>query len=347
MVVTGVMKKNIAATLFLCCLLVSGRVYSQAPRYLYDSLYLADPSAHVFNGKIYIYPSHDIKTNKTGLNGDHFDMKDFHVLSMDNINEEVRDHGVALSIKDVPWGGRQLWAPDCVSKNGKYYLYFPLKDKNDIFKIGVAISDKPEGPFKAEANPMMGSYSIDPAVYADTDGEYYMYWGGLSGGQLQHYRDNKVIECGTEPDKDSIALCPKVAKLSTDMLQFAEAPRDVILLDENGNPLKTRDKQRRFFEGAWVHKYKGKYYFSYSTGTTHQLCYAIGDNPYGPFTYKGIILTPVAGWTTHLSIIEFNKKWYLFYHDSKQSGKNSLRNLKIRELKYNPDGTIQTMNGLE
>ncbi len=318
-------------------------------RYLVKDIFTADPSAHVFNGKIYIYPSHDIDAGiPENDNGDHFDMRDYHVFSMDSIDGEVMDHGVVLDIKNIPWAGRQLWAPDAAYKNGKYYLYFPLKDKTDIFRVGVAISDKPEGPFIPQSDPIKGSYSIDPAVFDNGDGNFYMYFGGLWGGQLQRYRNNKAIECGHEPKEDEPALCAKVVKLSDDMLNFAEEPRDVIILDENGEPLKAGDHDRRFFEASWMHKYNGKYYFSYSTGDTHLLCYAIGDNPYGPFTYKGVILTPVVGWTTHHSIVEFQRKWYLFHHDSVPSGgKTWLRSMKVTELEYNPDGTIKTINGME
>jgi len=317
-------------------------------RYLVENLYTADPAAHVFNGKIYIYPSHDVESGipENDL-GDHFDMRDYHIFSLDDINGEVTDHGVALAVKDIPWAGRQLWDSDCAYKNGKYYLYFPLKDKNDIFRIGVAVSDKPEGPFTPMDAPMKGSYSIDPCVFEE-DGNHYMYFGGLWGGQLQRYRNNKAIECGHEPKDDEPALCARVARLSDNMLEFAEEPRDVVILDENGEPLKAGDHDRRFFEAAWMHKYNGKYYFSYSTGNTHLLCYAVGDNPYGPFTYKGVILTPVVGWTTHHSIVEFKGKWYLFHHDSKPSGgKTWLRSMKVVELEYNADGTIKTIDGME
>lgn len=316
-------------------------------RYLVKDLYMADPSAHVFNGKIYIYPSHDIDAGiPENDNGDHFAMRDYHVFSMDDIEGEVVDHGVVLDIKDIPWAGRQLWAPDAAYKNEKYYLYFPLKDKTDIFRIGVAVSDKPEGPFVPQSDPIKGSYSIDPAVLDDGDGNFYMYFGGLWGGQLQRYRNNKAIECGHEPADDEPALCARVVKLTDDMLEFAEEPRDVLILDEKGEPLKAGDHKRRFFEASWMHKYNGKYYFSYSTGNTHLICYAIGDNPYGPFTYQGVILTPVVGWTTHHSICEFKGKWYLFHHDSVPSGgKTWLRSMKVVELEYNEDGTIKTING--
>lgn len=316
-------------------------------RYLVKDLYTADPSAHVFNGKIYIYPSHDIDAGiPENDNGDHFAMRDYHVFSMDDIEGEVVDHGVVLDIKDIPWAGRQLWAPDAAYKNEKYYLYFPLKDKTDIFRIGVAVSDKPEGPFVPQSDPIKGSYSIDPAVLDDGDGNFYMYFGGLWGGQLQRYRNNKAIECGHEPADDEPALCARVVKLTDDMLEFAEEPRDVLILDEKGEPLKAGDHKRRFFEASWMHKYNGKYYFSYSTGNTHLICYAIGDDPYGPFTYQGVILTPVVGWTTHHSICEFKGKWYLFHHDSVPSGgKTWLRSMKVVELEYNEDGTIKTIHG--
>jgi hypothetical protein len=211
----------------------------------------------------------------------------------------------------------------------------------------VAVGDKPEGPFTPQPNPIKGSFSIDPAVLDDGNGSHYMYFGGLWGGQLQRYRSNKAIECGHEPADNEPALCARVAKLSDDMLEFAEEPRDVLILDENGKPLTAGDHDRRYFEGPWMHKYKDKYYFSYSTGNTHKLCYAVGDSPYGPFTYKGVILTPVVGWTTHHSICEFKGKWYLFYHDSVRSGGRTwLRSIKVIELEYNQDGTIKTIDGL-
>ena len=307
---------------------------------------MADPSAHVFNGKIYIYPSHDVESGiPENDNGDHFDMRDYHVFSMESIDGEVTDHGKALDVKDIPWAGRQLWDCDIAHKDGTYYLYFPLKDQTDIFRIGVATSDKPEGPFKPLDAPMKGSFSIDPCIFEE-DGTHYMYFGGLWGGQLQRYREGKAIECGAEPAEQEPALPPRVARLADNMLEFAEPSKAVVILDENGEPLAAGDHDRRFFEASWLHKYNGKYYFSYSTGNTHRLCYATGDNPYGPFTYQGVILTPVVGWTTHHSIIEFKGKSYLFFHDSVPSGgKTWLRSMKVVELEYDTEGRIITLEG--
>tara|TARA_R110000823_G_scaffold307530_1_gene430626 strand:- start:8952 stop:9983 length:1032 start_codon:yes stop_codon:yes gene_type:complete len=309
-------------------------------------LYTADPSAHVFDGKIYIYPSHDIDAGVPfNDNGDHFAMEDYHVISMDTIHGPAVDHGIALHVNDVPWAKRQLWAPDAAHKKGKYYLFFPAKRADGIFQIGVAISGRPEGPFIAQQQPILKSYSIDPAVYEDEDGSYYMYFGGIWGGQLQKYRKNIYKEEYKLPPANEPALLPLVAKMTDDLLQFAEDPKEVQILDEFGKLLLAGDNDRRFFEASWVHKYGGKYYFSYSTGDTHFICYAVGESPYGPFTYSGRILNPVVGWTSHHSICEVGGKWYLFYHDSSLSkGVTHLRSVKVTELVHRPDGTIETID---
>lgn len=313
---------------------------------LVGNIYTADPSAHVFNGKIYIYPSHDIDAGiPFNDNGDHFGMEDYHVISMDNPEAEAVDNGVALHVKDVPWAARQMWAPDAAHKDGKYYLYFPAKKADDIFQIGVAVSDSPIGPFVAEPEAIKGSYTIDPAVFEDEDGQYYMYFGGIWGGQLQNYRNNQYSADNQEPADGEPALGPIVARMSDDMKEFAEEPREIQILDDEGNPLLAGDHDRRFFEASWMHKYNGKYYFSYSTGDTHYLCYAIGDNPYGPFTYGGRILNPVVGWTTHHSICAYEDKWYLFYHDSTLSkGVTHLRSIKMAEITYDENGKINTLD---
>ncbi|OED92784.1 glycoside hydrolase family 43 protein [Vibrio breoganii] len=311
---------------------------------LVTHMYTADPSAHVFNGKIYIYPSHDIETNQPlNDNGDHFDMRDYHVISLDQPFGKATDHGNALDVKDVKWAERQMWAPDAAEKDGKYYLYFPAKNAEGIFHIGVAVADQPEGPFTPEETHIQGTYSIDPAVFQDEDNQYYLYIGGLWGGQLQNWRDNQYGE-EIFPQDHELALLPKVAKLADNMVDLAETPRDIEILDENGDLLLAGDTDRRYFEGPWLHKHNDTYYFSYSTGDTHKIVYATSESPYGPFTYQGVILEPVLGWTTHHSIAEFEGKWYLFYHDSTLSGgQTHLRNIKMTELIHNEDGSIQTI----
>lgn len=315
---------------------------------LVEHIYTADPSAHVWDDRIYIYPSHDIEAGiPFNDNGDHFGMEDYHVLSMESPEAKAVDHGVALHVKDVPWAERQMWAPDAARKDGKYYLYFPAKRADGIFQIGVAVGASPVGPFTAEPKAIEGSYSIDPAVYEE-DGSYYIYFGGIWGGQLQKYRNNSYAEKNQEPASDEAALGPRIARLSDNMLQFAEEPQEIAILDEAGQPLLAGDHDRRFFEAPWMHKYQGKYYLSWSTGNTHYLCYAIGDNPYGPFTYSGRILNPVVGWTTHHSICQYKDKWYLFYHDCILSrGVTHLRSVKMAEIRYDAQGKIQTLDAYQ
>lgn len=323
---------------------------SQQRKPLVSHIFTADPSARVFDGKLYIYPSHDLPHNgEDNDNGDEYAMEDYHVLSMDSADAECVDNGEALHMKDVPWVDKQMWAPDAIEKDGKYYLVFPARDKEGLFRLGVAVSDSPTGPFTAEPNYIEGSYSIDPGLLKDDDGRIYVYYGGLWGGQLDKWRtgefDPNAGDLEGTLDKNDVAQGPMFAEFSADMKSFVSKPKNLIIYDENGEPLKVGDEERRFFESSWVHKYNGKYYLSYSTGTTHYIVYATADAPDGPFTYQGRILEPVLGWTTHQSIVEYEGKWYLFYHDCELSnGVNHRRNVKFTELTYNPDGSIVTID---
>ncbi len=314
---------------------------------LITHLYTADPSAHVFEGRLYLYPSHDRETDiPANDNGDQYDMTDYHVFSLDAIGGQVTDHGIALALEQIPWASKQLWAPDAAVKNGRYYLYFPARDHAGLFRIGVAVSAAPEGPFTPEPEPIAGSYSIDPCAFVDEDGQSYLYFGGIWGGQLQCWQSGQFDPTGQEPSGEGPALMPRVGCLRDDMRSFVGDIREVSLLDEDGTPLKASDHDRRFFEAAWVHRRGDLYYFSYSTGDTHFLVYATGDNPLGPFTYRGRLLEPVVGWTTHHSIVEFQGRWYLFYHDASLSGGQShLRCVKVSEIFHAPDGTILPVSG--
>ncbi len=339
-------------------------------RYLFPNDYMADPSVNVFNGRLYVYPSHDWDSGECfDDDGGHFQMRDYHVLSMDDVMDgEVTDHGVILDVEEVPWAEKQMWDNDVVEKNGKYYLIFSAKDYSGMFRLGVAVSDTPEGPFRPEEHPIRGSFSIDPCVFKDDDGEIYCYFGGIWGGQLQWRAPlaapyapiaqpdsapapADAADLGHAPDKKTELFAPAgapalssyVVRMTDDVLQFNEAPRPVLIVDENGEPLKA-DDPHRFFEASWMHKQNGKYYFSYSTGDSHYLCYAVGDNPYGPFTYQGVILDPVVGWTTHHSIVEYKGQWYLFHHDCVPSNDITwLRSLKVMPIEFDENGKIKTM----
>ncbi len=257
-----------------------GLRYAAQP--LVTEIYTADPSAHVFNNRLYIYGSHDLDGPAVEDDlGSHFEMRDYRVISMDRPGAPVTVHPVALDVDQVPWAARQMWAPDAAYKNGRYYLYFPAKDAQDVFRIGVAVGDRPEGPFTPQPEAIRGSYSIDPAVFTDDDGQSYMCFGGIWGGQLQRWQTGQYQPNGSITDlaqPNAPAIKPRIARMRNDMLEFAEAPREVMILDESGNPILGGDLDRRFFEAAWVQKYNGLYYFSYSTGDTDYINYATGTS---------------------------------------------------------------------
>ncbi len=162
-------------------------------------MYTADPSAHVFEDRMFIYPSHDKDDN------DWFDMEDYHVFSSRDMVNWI-DHGIALHVDDVPWASRYMWAPDCVFRNGTYYFYFPARDTTDKFRIGVATGTNPRGPFMPESSWIEGSFSIDPAVFIDDNDTAYMVFGGHGAG-----------------NSDGCYI----ARLAGNMLEFDENPRKV------------------------------------------------------------------------------------------------------------------------
>lgn len=299
---------------------------------LIEGQFTADPSAHVFDCKLYFYPSHD-QDNANGFN-----MVDYHVFSLGD-DGSFTDEGTILHLDDVPWATQYAWAPDAAYKDGTYYFYFPAKDSQGIFRVGVATADQPTGPFTAEQAPIAGSYSIDPTVFTDDDGKSYMYFGGQWGGQLECYNSGSynASDCSNDNGEGGSGDgLPRVVALGDDMKSFSGSVQEVTL---SGGAA-------RFFEGAWMHKYDGKYYFSYSDGPSHRLHYAIGDDPMGPFVYQGVLLPDHgAGWTTHHSVVEFQGNWYLFYHDSACSGGNTnKRCVKYASFTHNEDGTIDTIS---
>ncbi|UEG52258.1 family 43 glycosylhydrolase [Mucilaginibacter daejeonensis] len=276
--------------------------------------YTADPSARVFNGRVYIYPSHDIKAQPGKGRPGWFCMEDYHVFSSADMTQWT-DHGVILNQTQVPWAdpaGYAMWAPDCVARNGKYYFYFPATVKGDGprkgFGIGVAVADQPYGPFKPQAEAIKGVHGIDPNVFIDKDGQAYLYWsqGNIYG-----------------------------AKLKENMLELDSEPKILSALPEKG--LK---------EGPYLFERKGVYYMTYPhvENKIERLEYATATDPLGPFTIKGVIMdeSPNGCWTVHHSIILLKDQWYLFYHD-KDLSPNFDKNRSIRadSLFFNADGTIR------
>jgi hypothetical protein len=303
-------KKNLEV-LILVLFLIKGMTFAQNP--IIRNQYTADPSARVFNGKVYVYPSHDILAIKGKGYPGWFCMEDYHVFSSINLINWT-DHGVIVSQNKVLWADSaaySMWAPDCIFRNGKYYFYFPTITKDTSngkgFFTGVAIADKPEGPYVPQSEPIKNIRGIDPNVFIDKDGQAYIYWA------LRNIYG---------------------AKLKENMLELASEPQIIKELPEKG--LK---------EGPWLFERNGVYYMTYPhvQNRIERLEYATGNNPLGPFKYAGVIMeeSPMNCWTNHQSIIEFNNQWYLFYHQNALSPKfDKNRAICIDSLFFNPDGTI-------
>lgn len=290
-----------------------------------DNQFTADPTARVFNGKIYMYPSHDIPSVITHYDGSAwFSMEDYHVFSSEDLTHWT-DHGVILKQEDVPWGkpdAYSMWAPDCVERDGKYYFYFPDASKDGGFAVGVAVADSPEGPFVCEPEPIKGIAGIDPCVLLASDGNAYIFWGN-----------------------------GRCAKLKDNMKELADDnPREIVRWGDREFEMVgvhcLKGLPNRQAEGPFAFEYNGNYYLTYPyvRENTEVLAYAMSKNPMGPYEYKGLIMAEHSNgcWTNHHSIVNYKGQWYLFYHHNAYSpdfDKN--RSAQIDRLYFNPDGTIQ------
>jgi len=266
----------------------------------------ADPTARVFNGKVYLYPSHDIPTpTDKNLPKEWFCMEDYHVFSSKNLID-WSDHGVIVTQTKVPWLTKtnyDMWAPDCVFKNGKYYFYFPVGGK-----IGVALADKPEGPYRVLDKPVKGIGGIDPCVLLDKDGSAYIF---TARGHIS------------------------VAKLKKNMIEVEGEVKTIANLPPKG-----------LTEGPFAFQLNGRYYLTYPhvENKIERLEYSMSDSPMGLYKPVGVIMDESTSgcWTNHQSIVEYKGQWYLFYHDNDYSPKfDKNRSVRIDSLFFNADGTIK------
>lgn len=221
-----------------------------------------------------------------------------------------------------------MWAPDCIEKDGKYYFYFPNASKTGGFAVGVAIADKPEGPYEIQPEPIKGINGIDPCVLKASDGNHYIFWGA-----------------------------GRCAKLADNMIELAE-----------DNPVETMKWGDREFtsvgvnclkglpsrqaEGPFAFEYNGNYYLTYPyvRENTEVIGYAMSKNPMGPYEYKGIIMAEHENgcWTNHHSIVNYKGQWYFFYHRNDYSPDfDKSRSARIEKLYFNEDGTIQEIKPTE
>ena len=330
--------------LIICLLTVP--LLAQAQNPIIRDQFAADPTARVFNNKVYVYPSHDI-VPPAGQRQDWFCMADYHVFSSENLTDWT-DHGMIISQETVPWGkpdAYSMWAPDCVYKNGKYYFYFPNAPKEGYgWGIGVATADKPEGPFTCEAKPIKGVSGIDPCVLIDDDGQAYIYWSGMG---------------------------IRGAKLKSNMLEIDGELQEIKIPAREGMPEMPPMKvggqvmeglPEGFKEGPFAFKRGDWYYLTFpwvrgdtsdGKNPTETLAYAMSKSPLGPWDFKGIIMAEHENgcWTNHHSILEYKGQWYIFYHWNDFSPRDDKRrSVRIEKISFNADGTIQevfkTMRGV-
>ena len=313
-------------------LLMSVPLVSMAQNPVIRDQFSADPTARVFNNRVYLYPSHDIMP-PASQRQDWFCMEDYHVFSSENLTDWT-DHGVIVTQDKVPWvrpNSYSMWAPDCIERNGKYYFYFPSTPANGFgFGVGVAIADNPEGPFMPDPEPIKGINGIDPCVLQASDGNAYIFWGA-----------------------------GRCAKLKPNMKELADdTPKEKVKWGEREfemygvNCLKGLPNRQA--EGPFAFEYNGNYYLTYPyvRENTEVLGYAMSKDPMGPYEYKGLIMSEHANgcWTNHHSIVNYKGQWYLFYHHNDFSPRDDKRrSVCIEKLYFNADGTIQevkpTMRG--
>jgi arabinoxylan arabinofuranohydrolase len=273
-----------------------------------------DPDVHVWDGVVWMYCSQD-HPKLAGDKGNYDHMDGYHVFSSPDLVHWT-DHGEVMHSRDIEWSmGGWLWAPGAARKDGKYYLYYPVKDKQGTWRIGVALGDSPAGPFKDIGHPIEGTTGIDPAIFIDDDGQAYLYCGKAMMAKLK----------------------PDMTELAEPMRKVDYAPAEVM-----------NDTNQIFLEGSFMHKRNGIYYYSYTNfrNPKYQGFYATGKSPYGPFEWKGPMAPKPDGAQYHHSVIEFKGQWYDFYHVGgkafKPTGYNGSRRIAcFDKLFYNKDGTIR------
>ena len=267
-----------------------------------DTIFAADPSARVFNDRLYVYVSYDEPYTNT-----HDSMLGYHCLSTDDLVNWV-DHGRILHLENVEWAISHMWAIDCVQWQGKYYLtYCAIERASSTFKTGIAVSERPEGPFTDLGTVAGVEWGQDPGVLIE-NGVPYLTWGG----------------------RGAIFI----AELNQDLMRVK--PETVKNLSEDFSG----------YEGPFLHKYNDKFYLTFPALDNEvwpqRMSYAVADNPLGPYRDKGVYIDVYEGnsGTIHGSVVEFKGQWYAFYHSAWISGLATSRSMMIDKLEYTADGDI-------
>lgn len=272
----------------------------------------ADPEGMIFGDEYWIYPTmsgvygtpdkpseltpQQLEAQSKTINKQYLEQTYLDAFSSKDLVRWTK-HSHVLDIKDIEWAAFSIWAPSIIKANNQYYLFFGANDiqnDNEIGGIGVAVSDRPEGPFKdAIGKPLIGKFHngaqpIDQFVFHDDDGQYYIYYGGWR-------------HCN-------------VAKMNDDLISFQSF--------KDGKTFKEVTPEN-YVEGPFVFKRDGKYYFMWSEGgwggPNYSVAYAISDSPLGPFKRIGKILQQdpeIATGAGHHSIIHIpnTDDYYIVYH---------------------------------
>ncbi|GAB2632223.1 glycoside hydrolase family 43 protein [Belliella aquatica] len=305
--------------LFSIMLLQFGNNFAQNP--IIQTSFTADPAPMVYNDKVYLYTSHDEDESTW------FTMNDWRLYTTDDMVNWT-DHGAVLSYKDFSWGKMNAWAPQCTERDGKFYMYVPITDKNNQNGIGVAVSDSPYGPFiDPLGKPLISNSSadIDPTVFVDDDGQAYLMWGN----PVCYY---------AKLNEDMISLDGEVGQFPNTIESFGKRKAD--------------DPKRptTYEEGPWLYKRNDLYYLLFAAGELPEhLGYSTSDSPTGPWKYQGVLM-PAEGrsFTNHPGIIDYKGKTYLFYHNGALPGGSGFnRSVAVEEVTFNDDGTIVQMKMTE
>lgn len=290
--------------------------FIKAQNPIIQTIYTADPAPMIHNDTVWLYTGHDEDKSTW------FTMKEWRCYSStDMVN--WTDHGSPLSLKTFSWAVKDAWAGQCIYRNGKFYWYVPMNAKGLGMSIGVAVSDRPTGPFvDAIGKPLVhsGNGDIDPTVFIDDDGQAYLYWG------------NPYL---------------KYVKLNEDMISYSG---DIVTvpLTKEGFSVRYKDADKRpssYEEGPWFYKRKNLYYLLYPAGgVPEHLAYSTSTGPTGPWKYQDTIMTIIkkgGAFTNHPGVIDYKGRSYFFYHNGALPGGGGFtRSVCVNEFQYNADGTI-------
>lgn len=296
-------------------------IIGKAQNPIVQTNYTADPAPMVYNGKVYLYTSHDEDESTW------FTMNDWRLYTTEDMVNWT-DHGAVLSYKEFEWAKRNAWAPQCIERKGKFYMYVPNTTREGNGAIGVAVADSPYGPFIDPLGKPLVSNSnadIDPTVFIDDDGQAYLFWGN----PVCYY---------VKLNEDMISLDGEIKQIPNTIESFGKRTVD--------NP----QRPTTYEEGPWMYKRNNLYYLFFAAGPiSEHIGYSTSKNIEGPWKYQGVVMPTQGGaFTNHPGVIDFKGKSYFFYHNAALPGGTGFtRSVCVEELKFNKDGSIVQMNMTE